>query len=131
MAAAIDPKRPKQNLGQHPRLARVARKKPAPVTLGDEAASVMAFYGIFERDYRERLFRDFASFCRKHDGWVITPSHQGLARVQVAEGAAPALLEKIAALKRYPVAISPNVSQHRLQFGRFIPVTELTCILWR
>jgi hypothetical protein len=49
MATAIDQKRPKQNLGQHPRLARKA--KPKPVTLGDDAAQVMLFYGLSEREY--------------------------------------------------------------------------------
>jgi hypothetical protein len=126
MATAIDPKRPKQNLGQHPRLART-RKKPAPVTtLGDDAAQVMLFYGLSERDYRVWLFADFCRFCRLHDGWVTSPPNQGTARVQLAEGSA--LLEKLP--PRYPVATLPGIS-HRLTHGRFTPVREIEVLLWR
>ena len=89
---AIDSKPPKQRFDQHPRLARIVRKKPAPVTLGDDAEQVKLFYGLTEREFRWKLFQDFCDFCRKHDAWVITPSHQGQTRVQVAEGSASALL---------------------------------------
>ena len=125
MPAAIDPKRPKQNLGQHPRLKRIARKKPAPVTLGDDAAQVMLFYGLSEREYRVRLFADFTRFCRQHDGWVISPPNEGRARVQVAEGSE--LLEKLP--PRYPVVKLENLS-HRLQAGRFVEVSEYLVTLW-
>jgi hypothetical protein len=88
----------------------------------------MAFYGISERDYRERLFREFSDFCRRNQAWVISPSHQGQARVQVAEGSP--LVELLAQWPRYPVVKTQNVS-HRLQGGRFIPVTEIQVSLWR
>jgi hypothetical protein len=127
---AIDAKPSKQRFDRHPRLARVARKKPTPVTLGDDAASVMLFYGLSERAYRERLFADFCRFCRLHGGWVVSPSHQGRAHVQIAEGSASALLEKLAQWPRYPVVKLPGVS-HRLTHGRFISVTEIQVTLWR
>src|SRR5215469_2333290 len=117
MPAAIDPKPPKRRLDNHPRLARQA--KPKPVTLGDDAAQVMLFYGLSEREYRDRLFRDFTGFCRRHNAWVITPSHQGRAVVQIAEGSE--LLEKIP--PRYPVARLAGISE-RIHGGRIIPVTQ-------
>jgi hypothetical protein len=126
MPAAIDAKPPRQRFDQHPRLKRIARKKPAPVILGDDAAEVMAFLGITEREYRDRLFRDFIDFCRRHNAWVVSPSHQGRARVQIAEGSA--LLEKIP--PRYPVARLPGISE-RIQGGRMIPVAECLVTLWR
>jgi hypothetical protein len=103
---AIDAKPTKRRFDQSPRLARVARKKPAPVTLGDDAAQVMAFY-LTERSYRERLFQDFCGFCRLHAGWMVSPSHQGRARVQIAEGSP--LPEKLAQLPRYPVVKLPGL----------------------
>ena len=118
--------KPRQHLGQHPRLARI-RKKPAPVTtLGDDAAQVMLFYGISEKDYPDRLHRDFCRYCRQHNAWVISPPNEGRARVQIAEGSA--LLEKLP--PRYPVARLPGISE-RLQGGRIIPVAEVLVTLWR
>ena len=126
--AAIDQKRPKQNLGHHPRLARIAKKKKPASALGDDPAQFMLFWGLSERAYREKLFADFCGFCRQHDGWVISPSHQGQARVQVT--ASSPLLKLLAQWPRYPVAVMPNVS-HRLQGGRFIEVQEIQVTLWR
>jgi hypothetical protein len=77
MPIAIDAKPSKQRFDQHPRLARIARKKPVPVILGDDAEQVKLSYGLSEREYRDRLFRDFCDFCRKHNAWVISPSHEG------------------------------------------------------
>jgi len=128
MPAAIDPKPPKR-FDQHPRHRRVARKKPVPVVLGDDAEEVKLFHGLSEREYRDRLFRDFTDFCRKHNAWVISPSHEGSrVRVQIAEGSP--LLERLKQFPRYPVAILPNPS-HRLSHGRFVPVREIEVQLWR
>jgi hypothetical protein len=128
MPAAIDPNRPKQRFDQHPRVARLARKKPAPVTLGDDAAQVMLFYGLTERDYRDRLHRDFVKFCRDADAWVVSAPFERQCRVLVPDGSP--LLERLAQLPRYPVATMPGKS-HRLHGGRFIPVTEIQVTLWR
>jgi hypothetical protein len=117
----------RQRLDKHPRLARKA-KEPKPVVLGDDAAQVMLFYGFTEREWRERLHQEFCGFCRRHNSWVISPSHQGQARVQLAEGSA--LLEKLAAFPRYPVARLPGISQ-RIQGGRIISVAEALVTLWR
>ena len=125
--SAIDAKPTKRRFDQSPRLARVARKKPPVTTLGDDAASVMLFYGLTERAYRERLFADFCGFCRLHGGWVISPSHQGRARVQLSENSA--LLERLTQLPRYPVVKLPSVS-HRLTHGKFVPVQEIEVQLW-
>ena len=65
----------------------------------------------YRRLYPVTAVRDFTQFCKKHDAWVITPPGEGRARVQIAEGSA--LLEKIAALKRYPVVKLPGMSQRR------------------
>jgi hypothetical protein len=128
MRAAIDTKSPRQRFDQAPRVARI-RKKPAPVTtLGDDAETVKLFYGLSERDYRARLHRDFCRFCRLHDGWVITPPNEGRARVQITEGSA--LLEKLEAFPRYPVARLPGISE-RLQGGIMIRVAEVLVTLWR
>jgi hypothetical protein len=117
-----------KNLGQYPRLARI-RKKPVPVTtLGDDAAQVMLFYGLSEREYRERLHKDFCGICGLHNAWVTSPPNEGKARVQIAEGSA--LLEKLAAFPRYAIAKLPGVT-HRLAHGRFIEVSEILVQLWR
>jgi hypothetical protein len=119
MTAAIDPKPPKRRFDQHPRLARVARKKP-PVTLGDDAAQVMLFYGLSERDYRETLFRDFVRFCRDAGAWVVSAPFERRCRVLMPPDSP--LLERLAQLPKYPVVKMPNV-QHRLQ-----GVTELQIV---
>jgi hypothetical protein len=49
--------------------------------------------------------------------------------VQLAENSA--LLEKLAQLTRhYPIVKLPGTS-HRLQGGRFVPVSEIVVELWR
>jgi hypothetical protein len=124
--AAIDSRPSSRRWDSHPRVARKA--KPKPVTLGDDAAQVMLFYGIEEKTYREKLFVDLCRFCRQNGGWVISPSHQGRAVIQMAEGSP--LLELLAQWPRYPVAILPGTS-HRLTHGKFVPVTEIQVTLWR
>src|SRR5215813_8289344 len=84
MATAIDPKRPKQDLGRHPRLARIAKKKKPASALGDDPAQFQLFWGLSEKAYRKKLFADLCSFCRQNGAWVISPSHQG--RVQITDG---------------------------------------------
>jgi hypothetical protein len=126
---AIDPKKSPKRFDQAPRPKRL-KPKSAPVsTLGDDAATVMLFYSIDEKTYRERLHQDFCRFCMQHGGWVISPPNQGRARVQIAQGSP--LLEKLAALPRYPIAKLPNTPQHRLTHGRFVPVREIQVTLWR
>jgi len=124
--AAIDSRPSNCRWDSHPRVARKA--KPKPVTLGDDAAQVMLFYGIDEKTYREKLFVDLCKFCRKNGGWVISPSHQGRAVIQMAEGSP--LLELLTQWPRFPVATLPGTS-HRLTHGRFVPVTEIQVTLWR
>jgi hypothetical protein len=74
MPVAVDPKRPKQNLGHHPRLARKA-KKPAPLI--DPAAALLY---RDEKTYRDQLWHDFVRFVRDAGAWVVTPPAQGQAR---------------------------------------------------
>jgi hypothetical protein len=127
MAVGIDPKPPKQRFDQH----RLVRKKlkAAPATLGGDAAEVMLYWGLSEREYRAKLWNEFAAFCRQNSAWAITPPHEGRVRVQLAEGSM--LLDRLAPLqKKYPVAILSNPS-HRLTHGRFVPVTEIQVTLWR
>jgi hypothetical protein len=126
--AAIDSKRSKQNLGHHPRLARVAKQRKPASALGDDPAQFQLFWGLSEKAYREKLHADFCTYCRRNGGWVTTPSGQGVARVQIAEGSP--LIALLQQWPRYPVAILPNVSQ-RLQGGKFIEVQEIQVCLWR
>jgi len=59
---------------------------------------------------------------------VVTPPAEGRARCQVPDGSP--LLERLAQLLRFPVVELSGIS-HRLQGGRFIPVTEIEVTLWR
>jgi hypothetical protein len=128
MAVAVDPKRPRQNLGHHPRLARVAKEKKPASSLGDDPAQYQLFWGLSEKAFREKLFADFCRFCRQNGGWVISPPNDGRAVVQVTEGSPlPTLLKQ---WPRYLVAKMPGTS-HRLTHGRFVPVTEIQVTLWR
>ena len=126
--AAIDSRPSKGRWDNHPRVARIAKQKKPASVLGDDPAQFQLFWGLSEKAYREKLFADLCSFCRQHNAWVISPSHQGRAVIQVAEGSA--LLELLAQWLRFSVATLPGTS-HRLQAGRFIPVTEIQVTLWR
>jgi hypothetical protein len=129
MPVAVDQKKPQQNLGHHPRLARIAKQKKPVSALGDDPAQFQLFWGLSEKAYRERLFADFCGFCRRHNAWVISPSHEGSrARVQIAEGSP--LLERLKQFPRYPVATLPGIS-HRLTHGHFVSVQEIEVQLWR
>jgi hypothetical protein len=126
---AIDPKRPKQNLGAHPRLKRV-KPKPAPLLDDLEARLLMV---TDEKTYRETLFRDFVKFCREHDGVVVSVPWQSPARVLVPLGddGEKSRLEK--AFERFPkyriVKLPAMVS--RLSHGVFQTMQQLSIELWR
>jgi hypothetical protein len=122
MAIAVDTKQTRQRLDNHPRLKRKATK-PAPLI--DPIAALMY---RDETQYHRALFRDFVKFCRVAGAWVISPPFDRRCRVLVPNDSP--LLERLKQLPRYPVAILPG-SSHRLQGGRFIPVTEVQVTLWR
>jgi hypothetical protein len=126
--AAIDSKPSNRRWDSHPRVARIAKEKKPASALGDDPAQYQLFWGLSEKAFREKLFADLCSFCRQNGGWVISPSHQGRVVIQMAEGSP--LLELLAQWPRYPVVKLPGIS-HRLQAGRFIPVTEIQVTLWR
>jgi hypothetical protein len=118
---AIDAKPSRRRFDEHPRLKRKATK-PAPLI--DPIAALMY---RDENQYRRALFRDFVLFCRDAGSWVVSTPLERQCRVQVPDGSP--LLERLAQLPRYPVVKLPNLS-HRLQGGRFIPVSEIVVTLW-
>jgi hypothetical protein len=120
---AIDPKPPKQHWDNRPRPARRATK-PAPLLDDAQARLLIAD----EKTFREMLFRDFVKFCRDAGAWVVSPPFDRQCRVLVPDGSP--LLERLTQLPKYPVVKLPNVS-HRLQGGRFVPVSEIEVHLWR
>jgi hypothetical protein len=69
------------------------------------------------------------AYCRDAGAWVVSPPFDPRCRVLMP--ADSPLLERLAQLMhRYPVVKMPNLS-HRLQGGRFVPVTEVQVTLWR
>ena len=129
MVVAVDTKQSKERLDARPRLAtRLAKQKKPTSALGDDPREYQIFWGLSEKAFREKLHADLCRFCRQNGGWVISPSHQGRAVIQMAEGSP--LLELLAQWPRYPVVKLPGTS-HRLTHGKFVPVTEIQVTLWR
>jgi len=120
MPVAVDPKPVKRRWDNNP---RIVRKKPQPAALTDDPLLYRD-----EKTYRNQLWHDFVRFVRDAGGWVATPPAEGRARCQVPDGSP--LLERLAQLLRFPVVELSGIS-HRLQGGRFIPVTEIEVTLWR
>jgi hypothetical protein len=97
------------------------------MTLDDKEAAQL----YQPREYKEKLWDDFARFAREHGAWVVSPRNggrgDGRVRVQLAENSN---LEK--ALEDFPryrvTKLGPAL---RLTHGRFEPVREILVTLWR
>jgi hypothetical protein len=129
MPVAVDQKATRQRLDNHPRLApRLAKKRKAPVTLGEDAAEAMLLNGFSEREYRERLWIEFSRFARSHHGYVVSRPFANPARVQVpAENTS--FENAMASLPRYRLVKLGSLSS-RLAHQVWQTMRELEIWLW-
>lgn len=119
------PKPPKR-FDVHPRAVR-KKVKPASLLDDDEAHLLLP-----EKEYRQRLWNDFAAFVKSHGGVVISPPDHGTVRCQVrlADGEVSGLEKSLQALPKYKVTKSPSTAT-RLSHGVFETMRELEVRLWR
>ena len=99
------PKPPKR-FDVHPRAVR-KKVKPASLLDDDEAHLLLP-----EKEYRQRLWNDFAAFVKSHGGVVISPPDHGTVRCQVrlADGEVSGLEKSLQALPKYKVTKSPSTA---------------------
>src|SRR5262249_26823748 len=97
MPGAIDPKPPRQRFDQHPRVVR--RAKPKSAVLDDAEPHLL----LPEKEYRRRLWNDFAAFVKSHGGFVVSPPDHGTVRchVRLADGEPSPLEKAMQALPKY------------------------------
>jgi hypothetical protein len=112
----------KQRFDVHPRVVRKAKPKSSVL---DDAE---AYLTLPEKEFRQRLWNDFAAFVKSHGGYTVSPPDHSPVRCQIPDDSP--LLERLAQLPRYPVVKLPGIS-HRLTLGRFIEVKEALVTLWR
>ena len=113
----------KPNAVKKPRVC-VAPKRT--MTLDDKEA--LQLYQ--PREYREKLWDDFARFAREHDAWVVSPRNggrgDGRVTVQLAEDSD--LETALEDFPRYRVARLGAAT--RLSLGRFQSVRQISVTLW-
>jgi hypothetical protein len=84
-----------------------------------------------EKEFRRRLWSDFAAFVKLHGGYVVSPPDHGTVRCQVRLGDGETSPLEIA-LQRFPkyrVLRLPAMAA-RLSHGLFEQVRELDIELW-
>jgi hypothetical protein len=114
---AVQPKR----LDVHPRLARVARKKP-PAALDDDPLLYRD-----EKAFHAALWDGLAKLARECHSWIVTPPGTGRVQIQMAAGSD--LLTRLAAFPRYPILKLGKTN--RLVHGKFTEVDVAQVTLWR
>ena len=122
---AIDAKPPRQRFDQHPRFAR-RKVKPAPL-LDDAEAQLL----LPEKEYRQRLWNDFAAFVKSHGAFIVSPPDHGTVRCQVRLTDGDSQLEiAMRRLPKYRVTKLMSTAT-RLSHGTFQQMGELEITLWR
>jgi hypothetical protein len=116
----------KQRLDCHP---RAVRKKVKPAPLLDDAE---AYLLLPEKEYRQRLWNDFAAFVKSHGGHVVSPPDHSPVRCQVrlADGETSPLEKAMEALPKYKVTKLTSTAIRLSQHG-FQQMAELEIVLWR
>jgi hypothetical protein len=125
MGIAIQGAKSKPNAIKKPRVSQIAPKRT--MSLDDKEA--LQLYP--SREYREKLWDDFAAFAREHSAWVVSPRNGGRGSGQVnVQLAQDSDLET--ALENFPRfnRVARLGDAVRLSHGRFQSVRQISVTLW-